>query len=134
MHPKLNGPTCGPHDHMTRNIIAVVDDIFFASKIRGTAEQVGVAVAFARSADGVSEIIQQQAPTLIICDLHSQKINPIELAKSLKAKEGTRDIPLLGFFSHVQTELQRRAQDAGFDRVIPRSAFATNLVEILRGA
>ncbi|HWP55495.1 MAG TPA: response regulator [Pyrinomonadaceae bacterium] len=119
---------------MTKNIIAVVDDIFFASKIRGTAEQVGVAVAFARSADGVSEIIQQQAPSLIICDLHSQKINPIELAKSLKAKEGTRDIPLLGFFSHVQTELQRRAQDAGFDRVIPRSAFATNLVEILRGA
>jgi CheY-like chemotaxis protein len=75
---------------MTRNIIAVVDDIFFASKIRGTAEQVGVAVAFARSADGVSEIIQQRAPSLIICDLHSQKINPIELAKTLKAKEETR--------------------------------------------
>jgi CheY-like chemotaxis protein len=73
---------------MTRNIIAVVDDIFFASKIRGTAEQVGVAVAFARSADGVSEIIQQQAPSLIICDLHSQKINPIDLAKSPQGKGG----------------------------------------------
>ena len=127
-------PSCGTHNHMTRNIIAVVDDILFASKIRGTAEQAGVAVAFPRSADGVFEIIKQQAPSLIICDLHSQKINPIELAKSLKAKEETREIPLLGFFSHVQTELQRRAQDAGFDRVIPRSAFTTNLVEILRGA
>ena len=125
---------CYAHDHMTRNIIAVVDDIFFASKIRGTAEQVGVAVAFARSADGVSEIIQQQAPSLIICDLHSQKINPIDLAKSLKAREETRDIPLLGFFSHVQVELESQAQNAGFDRVIPRSAFAKNLVEILRGA
>jgi len=118
---------------MTRNIIAVVDDIFFASKIRGTAEQVGVAVAFARSADGVSEIIQQQAPSLIICDLHSQKINPIELAKTLKAKEETRNIPLLGFFSHVQTELQREAQGAGFDRVIPRSVFASSLITILSG-
>jgi len=125
---------CYAHDRMTRNIIAVVDDIFFASKIRGTAEQVGVAVAFARSADGVSEIIQQQAPSLIICDLHSQKINPIDLAKSLKAREETRDIPLLGFFSHVQVELESQAQNAGFDRVIPRSAFAKNLVEILRGA
>ena len=118
---------------MTRNIIAVVDDIFFASKIRGTAEQVGVAVAFARSADGVSEIIQQQAPSLIICDLHSQKINPIELAKGLKAKEETKHIPLLGFFSHVQTELQREAQGAGFDRVIPRSVFASSLITILSG-
>ena len=123
-----------PHNHMTRNIIAVVDDIFFASKIRGTAEQVGVAVAFARSADGVSEIIHQQAPSLIICDLHSQKINPIELAKTLKAKEDTKSIPLLGFFSHVQTELQREAQMAGFDRVIPRSVFASSLITILSGS
>jgi CheY-like chemotaxis protein len=118
---------------MTRNIIAVVDDIFFAAKIRGTAEQVGVPVAFARSADGVSEIIKQHTPSLVICDLHSQKINPIELATNLKAKEETKDIPILGFFSHVQTELQRNAQAAGFDRVIPRSVFASSLINILSG-
>ena len=118
---------------MARKIIAVVDDIFFASKIRGTAEQINVPVAFARSADGVSEIIKNDMPSLIICDLHSQKINPIELAKGLKAKEETRQIPLLGFFSHVQTELQREAQQAGFDRVIPRSVFASSLIKILSG-
>ena len=118
---------------MTRNIIAVVDDLFFASKIRGTAEQVGVSVAFARSADGVSEIIQQHTPSLIICDLHAQKINPVELAKNLKAKPETKSIPLLGFFSHVQIELQRDAQSAGFDRVIPRSVFASSLINILSG-
>lgn len=118
---------------MTRNIIAVVDDIFFAAKIRGTAEQVGVAVAFARSADGVSEIIQQHIPSLIICDLHAQKVNPIDLAKNLKAKDETRDIPILGFFSHVQTDLKRDAQAAGFDRVIPRSVFANSLISILSG-
>jgi CheY-like chemotaxis protein len=119
---------------MTRNIIAVVDDLFFASKIRGTAEQAGVSVAFARSADGVSEIIQHDIPSLIICDLHAQRINPIELAKDLKAKPETKNIPLLGFFSHVQTQLQRDAQKAGFDRVIPRSVFTKDLVEILRSA
>ena len=119
---------------MSRTIIAVVDDLFFASKIRGTAEQIGVAIAFPRSADGLKEIIRRDAPSLIICDLQAQKIDPLEVAKTLKASEQTRHIPLLGFFSHVQTELQRQAQDAGFDRVIPRSAFATNLLEILRGA
>ena len=118
---------------MTRKIIAVVDDIFFASKIRGTAEQAGVSVAFARSADGVTDIVHSEIPSLIICDLHSQKINPIELAKSLKAKAETRDIPLLGFFSHVQTELQREARQAGFDRVVPRSVFASSLIKILSG-
>lgn len=118
---------------MTRKIIAVVDDILFVSRIRGTAEQAGVSVAFARSADGVSEIIRNEIPSLIICDLHAQKINPIEFAKNLKAKEETKQIPLLGFFSHVQTELQREAQQAGFDRVIPRSVFASSLIKILSG-
>ena len=118
---------------MTTNIIAVVDDLFFASKIRGTAEQVGVSVAFPRSADGLKEIIRRDSPSLIICDLHAQKLNPIDIAKTLKADEQTRHIALLGFFSHVQTELQQQAQDAGFDRVIPRSAFTRDLANILSG-
>jgi len=31
------------------NVIAIVDDLFFASKIRGTAEQIGTRVQFSRS-------------------------------------------------------------------------------------
>ena len=119
---------------MPGTIIAVVDDLFFKSKIRGTAEQVGANIAFPRHADGVKESIQREAPSLIICDLNSERINPIELARSLKASDETRRIPLLGFFSHVQIELQHEAQQAGFDRVIPRSVFASSLVQILSGA
>jgi len=118
---------------MTRAVIAVVDDLFFASKIRGTAEQLGVVVSFARSSAAVVETARRDQPALIICDLHSQKTEPIELAKLLKADEQTRSIPLLGFFSHVQTELQRQAEAAGFDQVLPRSAFTKNLAQILAG-
>ena len=118
---------------MSRQIIAVVDDLFFASKIRGTAEQAGVMVGFARSADGVGEMVRQNRPSLIICDLHSRKIDPLELAKTLKANAETQDIPVLGFFSHVQTELQEQAKQAGFDQVIPRSVFTRDLAEILSG-
>jgi hypothetical protein len=55
------------------------------------------------------------------------------LARELKSDEQLRSIPLIGFFSHVETELQRSAQAAGFDRVMPRSAFTSNLAEILAG-
>jgi CheY-like chemotaxis protein len=118
---------------MTRNIIAVVDDLFFASKIRGTAEALGVTVRFARSVEATIETARMDRPALVICDLHSQKVDPLEVAKQLKAEEKLRSIPLLGFFSHVQTELQRRAEAAGFDRVLPRSAFTKNLGGILSG-
>ena len=118
---------------MTRIVIAVVDDLFFASKIRGTGEQVGVTVRFVRSADALAEAARRDQPSLIICDLHSQKIDPNELAKQLKADEQLSSIPLLGFFSHVQVELKKQAEQAGFDRVLPRSAFNAQLIQILEG-
>ena len=118
---------------MARNVIAIVDDLFFASKIRGTAEQVGVAVRFARTVEALVDTARRDPPSLIICDLHSQKIDPNELARQLKADEQLRSIPLVGFFSHVQTELQREAEQAGFDRVLPRSVFSRDLPDILSG-
>jgi CheY-like chemotaxis protein len=118
---------------MSQTIIAVVDDLFFASKIRGTAEELGVTASFARNISVLLEAARRDQPSLIICDLHSQKVDPTDLAKQLKADGRLRSIPLLGFFSHVQTELQRQAEAAGFDRVMPRSAFSKNLSEILSG-
>jgi hypothetical protein len=38
---------------------------------------------------------------------------------------------LLGFFSHVEVELQRQALAAGYQEVIPRSVFARDLAQIL---
>lgn len=118
---------------MPGNIIAVVDDLFFASKIRGTAEELGVTVTFVRNVSALLEAARRDQPSLIICDLHSQRVDPADLAKQLKADEQLRSIPLLGFFSHVQIELQHQAEAAGFDRVMPRSAFSKNLGQILSG-
>ena len=118
---------------MTRSVIALVDDLFFASKIRGTAEELGVRPRFARSIEVAVEAARRDPPDLIICDLHSQKVNPMDLARQLKADDQLRSIPLLGFCSHVQTELQQQAEQAGFDRVVPRSAFSKHLGEILSG-
>ena len=119
---------------MQRNIIAVVDDLFFASKIRGTAEELGVSASFARGVEEVIEAARLDRPSLIICDLHSSKVNPMELARRLKADKELRSIPLLGFFSHVQTELQQEAEEAGFDRVLARSLFTKSLALILQGS
>ena len=110
---------------MSQIIIAVVDDMFFASKIRAVAEAVGAEISFPRSKEAVIQKVQETKPRLVIVDLHNQKIDPNEIAKELSG------IRLLGFFSHVQTELQQNALAAGFDQVIPRSVFARDLPTIL---
>ena len=112
-------------------ILAVVDDMFFKSKIRAVAEAVGTEISFPRNQEALLQKAREAKPQLIIVDLHNQKIEPAALANDLKSDEELRAIPLLGFFSHVQTELQRSAVAAGFDQVIPRSVFARDLSKIL---
>lgn len=118
---------------MTRYVIAVIEDMFFTAKVRATAEALGVMIKFPRSRDALLVAANEQLPDLIVVNLHNEKIDPIELAGELKSNETLSAVPLLGFFSHVQTDLQRRAVEAGYDRVIPRSVFANNLGKILSG-
>ncbi len=105
--------------------------MFFASKIRAVAEAVGAEIRFPRSQVALVQQARETKPRLIVVDLHNQKIDAKALANELKSNEQLRDIRLLGFFSHVQTELQRNALAAGFDQVIPRSVFARDLSKIL---
>src|SRR5205085_11735370 len=104
-------------------VLAVVDDMFFAAKIRAVAEAVGAEISFPRTQAALIEKAQQA--DLVIVDLHNQKIDPFSLRSELGA---TR---LLGFFSHVEVDLLRRAVAAGYDQVLPRSVFARDLAEIL---
>ena len=118
---------------MNRRVIAAVSDMLFASKIRGTAEHLNVTVNFARTEAGLFDAAKADVPSLIILDLQDTRIDPFGLAARLKSDEQLRAVPLVGFFSHVHTELQRRALGAGFDKVLPRSAFTKNLPDILQG-
>ena len=118
---------------MNRRVIAAVSDMLFASKIRGTAEHLNVSVDFARTEDGLFDSAKTDVPSLILLDLHDTRLDPFALAARLKADERLGAVPLVGFFSHVETELQRRAVEAGVDHVLPRSVFTRRLAEILTG-
>lgn len=72
-----------------------------------------------------------ESPVLIVIDLNYAPAEPLELIQTLKADASTKNIPLLAFVSHVQTELRAAAVTAGCDTVIPRSAFAQKLPEII---
>lgn len=112
-------------------IFAVVDDMFFAAKIRGTAEQLGIPVKIVKGSEKIAG--DECAPQLIIVDLQAGRFDPFTVAAKVKADARLREAKLLGFFSHVEGELARRARASGFDFVMPRSVFAKRLPDILRG-
>lgn len=123
----------GQAREVKRRVIALVDDMFFAAKIRETARALGIELQIARTIDAVLEAAGAEPSSLIIADLHASCCDPFTLAERLKADERLKTIPLLGFFSHVQTALQQQAAHAGYDRILPRSSFSKNLPQILGG-
>jgi len=114
-------------------VLAVVDDLMFTSKIKTTARQLGVDVAFARSSDAALAGMRTKLPALVILDLNNTRTDPLGTVAAMKGDPRLASIPTVGFVSHVQADLIDAARMAGVDDVLARSAFTARLAEILNG-
>jgi CheY-like chemotaxis protein len=119
-----------PANHKSK-ILAVVEDLFFVSKINETAKRAGVAVEFATSEEAVLGSAAHK-PSLIIVDLNLNATKPLPLISKLKSHPDLKQTSILAFVSHVQGELKQKAQKAGCDMVLARSSFSQNLAQILK--
>ena len=111
-------------------ILALVEDLIFLSKIEETAKVLGIPVQAAGVADVVARVRDNPVRGLLI-DLNHRSGRAVELIEHLKSEGGTAAIPLVGFLSHVQTDLAASARAAGCDMVLARSAFVKQLPELL---
>jgi len=111
------------------SLIAVVDDLFFATRIRETARRVGVEVELVPFAQ-LCERAARGGVDAVILDLSAgQALNALRI---LKADAATASAQVAGFASHVATETIAAARAAGCDQVLARSAFTRQLPELLR--
>jgi CheY-like chemotaxis protein len=106
--------------------ILVSDDLIFTSRITATARASGVTVTSARSADAALTKARETPPTCVIVDLHNPGLDlPTFLAD---LRETCPVMPhVIGYGSHVETEVLKTARKAGCDRVMPRSQFVQEL-------
>lgn len=114
-----------------KRILAVVDDLFFSVKISDAAKRTGLEVDFVKSEKDAVEKAKEK-PLLIILDLNISALSPLKLIGKLKGTSELKSISIIGFLSHVQGELKQKAQEAGANMVMARSAFSQNLQQILK--
>jgi DNA-binding NarL/FixJ family response regulator len=113
-------------------VAILVDDMFFAAKINSAAEACGRKIERVKSREQL-EALRSAPPSLVIVDLNSDRLDPIDTIQYLRTQADLKSVPIVSFVSHVQTDLIRSAQTAGCDHVLPRSAFTQMLVEIVAG-
>lgn len=114
-----------------KKVVGVLTDLMFTVKIQEAAKRAGFDPVFVKSKEKALEQAKL-APAVMILDLNNSDPNPLDVIGALKTDEQTRNIPLLGFVSHVQADLKRAAQEKGCDIVLARSAFSQNLPAILK--
>jgi len=112
-------------------ILAALDDLMFTSRIRAAASGVGADVRFARTSDEAVALARAEAPKLVLLDLNARRADPMVTIAAFKSDPQLAAIPLIGFVSHVQTDLIAAARGAGIDEVMARSAFVTRLPDLL---
>ncbi|HXM99944.1 MAG TPA: hypothetical protein VFF42_05575 [Candidatus Eremiobacteraceae bacterium] len=111
-------------------VVAFMDDLFFQMKLAETAKHTGVEVKVAATSEALLALLEQPAQ-LVIVDLNA-RTQPLAAIEKVRAAH--KDIRLVAFLSHVQTDLAAQARAAGCNEVIPRSAFTQNLSAILTAA
>lgn len=115
-------------------ILCVLDDLMFSVKISTAAKAVQAPVVFERAPGAALARIRQEKPSLVIFDLNSSRLSPIDTIRAIKADKGLQATRTLGYVSHVQSDVIAAARAAGCDEVLARSAFSEKLGSILADA
>lgn len=120
-----NVTTTGKSSEGGGKCLAAVSDLIFATRIKSTAELLGAACQVVATTDGIATALSKGSFDLAIVDMHVSSMSPTDAIRHIKQiHPGTR---IVAFFSHVQTDLMRAAQEAGADEVWPRSKFVQEL-------
>lgn len=109
-------------------VVVLIRDLIFETKIKSTAQSLGVGLAVARGLDELTKWLSGDSVRLVIIDLNTAGPAALDAIQAAKEREGVR---VLGFVSHVDADLADLAKQAGADQVLPRSRFSANLPELL---
>ncbi|MBA3975033.1 MAG: response regulator [Candidatus Solibacter sp.] len=115
-----------------KKIVAAVEDLFFVVKINDLAKRAGFTPEFIKTQDAILERVSAEPPALLIVDLNNAAIDAVGLISKVKAIPEAKSTSVIAFVSHIEAELKQRAQEAGANMVLARSAFSTNLPQILK--
>ena len=109
--------------------LLVSRDLFFTSKVTGTADMLGFEVQVVGDADGALARIAAEPFACVFLDLADAGLDVAGFFARLPA--GRRP-SVVAFGSHVATARLQAARDAGCDDVLPRSRFSASLPDLLK--
>jgi hypothetical protein len=108
-------------------VLVLTADLLFGSRIQGDLSAAGHEVELiadeARLRTRLAEAAMPVADVLVV-DLTDAQLDGATTVEVLSAEGALGSVRTLGFYSHVDVAARERAEQAGFDLVVPRSRMA----------
>jgi CheY-like chemotaxis protein len=106
--------------------ILLVDDYLDALEVWDVyLRSVGFNVLTAADGHQAVATVEAQRPDLVVMDLNLPGLSGVEVARVLRSREETRDLPLIAVTGYSNDTETDGARQAGFDAVIGSSSRAT---------
>ena len=98
-------------------IAAFINDVTFSANLAHACNSLGYGLSFPQLDE------HSLTENCAIIDLNDKYLDPFQLGRALKGNE----IIVFGLVNRLNKTLQKKATDAGFDLVFPKSLFCKNL-------
>ncbi|MCM2255822.1 MAG: hypothetical protein NDJ94_09145 [Vicinamibacteria bacterium] len=112
------------------NVVLLVQDLMFKSRIGEAARAAGIAV-HAAPRGRLVDTCRESGARLVIADLDDRGRDALPELAALRAEPALASVRVVGFLSHVDAARAVAAREAGLERVMARSAFVKELPALL---
>lgn len=111
-------------------ILALTPDLFFSTRIRSALERAGHGVRIVEEAEEAADAAEEMNPDLVILDIGAAGVWAWEeILRELQAAHPS--LPVLAYGSHMNVEATRQAQALGAARVVAKSEFVNNMLNLV---
>ena len=97
------------------SVVALVPDLLFGSSVVSLLEAAGHETVLISSLDQ----LDRGVPDVLVADLTADALQRVAQIAAVDLRGARR----LAVYAHVETDVRRLAEEAGFDLVVPRSRF-----------
>jgi hypothetical protein len=114
-------------------ILYAAADLVWASKIKATADALGVPARPVRTLEMLEARLGDTSPVALLVDLDKgeEGLALIQRLRGPTATDAQRAVRVLAWGPHVAKDLLQSAREAGADDVMTRGAFDAHLEEVL---
>jgi len=107
-------------------VLALTADLLFGSQVQGALAAAGHEVRLLGSEHALADALAESGgeTTALLVDLADGSLDGAGALERLRADGRLDAVRTLAYYSHVEVEARRRAEQAGFDLIVPRSRMA----------